>query len=193
MLRPSDVKVFVSVNGSLQFAFFARSGVLTGCPLSASLFVIAINPFLLDFQRSIVKHSYGVLYACADDLGSALLQIASLNALHRIFKVMAVVSNMVLHIKKCVIIPLVPPDSQYFSQYSMWLQQHLPDWSEFKIATHAEYLGFEVGPTAGSCQFDKVFASFKHHLSTIVSSGAPPSVSVFSYNTRLLPKFSYKA
>ena len=31
------------------------------------------------------------------------------------------------------------------------------------------------------------------YLSSIISSGAPPSISVFSFNTRLIPKFSYKA
>ena len=34
------VRVFVNVDGSLNYAFNAKSGVLTGCPLSASLFVL---------------------------------------------------------------------------------------------------------------------------------------------------------
>ena len=74
------VRVFTTVNSHHTFAFFAYniSGVLTGCPLSASLFVIAMNTFLLRFKEIIVDKSYGVLYACADDLGSSLLRISSL-------------------------------------------------------------------------------------------------------------------
>ena len=41
----SNVRVFVNDGLDFSFAFFAKSGVLQGCPLSASLFVIAINPF----------------------------------------------------------------------------------------------------------------------------------------------------
>ena len=69
----------------LDFAFFARSGVLQGCPLSASLFVIAINPFLVNFEKVLVNNSYGVLYACADDLGGALLRLSALNVIYPIF------------------------------------------------------------------------------------------------------------
>ena len=47
----------------MRFLFLAKSGVLTGCPLSASLFVIALNPFLLDFHKTVVSKSHGVLYA----------------------------------------------------------------------------------------------------------------------------------
>ena len=70
---------------------------------------------------------------------------------------------------------------------------NIPDWADFSSASHAEYLGFEVGPTAGSVQWGKVLASFTNHLSAISSSDTPPSISVFVYNTRLVPKFSYKA
>ena len=80
-----NVKVYVQYDGKMHFAFFARSGVLTGCPLSASLFVIALNPFLPDFHRTIISLSYGVLYACADDLGGALLRLSALNLIYPIF------------------------------------------------------------------------------------------------------------
>ena len=75
--------------------------------------------------------------------------------------------------------PLVSSSSQYFPRYSSWLSHNLPDWASFKIVTHAEYLRFEIGPTAGSAQYDKVMASFYHHLSVITASGVPPSVSGF--------------
>ena len=88
--------------------------------------------------------------------------------------------------------PLSSSEFSSFSSYLPWLQQHIPDWASFKILTHSEYLGFEVGPTAESAQFGKVLASFKHHLSIIISSGAPPSISVFIYNFWLFLNFLIK-
>ena len=65
----TDVRVFVQAQGILKVAFFTKSEVLHGCPLSATLFVLALEPFLLDFHKTIVAaKSYGVLYACADDI-----------------------------------------------------------------------------------------------------------------------------
>ena len=150
--------------------------------MSASLFVIAMNPFLLKFKEIIVDKSYGVLYACADDLGSSLLRISSLLQTHCVFKVMASVAGLHLNTKKCVIIPLVPKDSSTFLAYHEWLVQHIPEWSEFKVASHGEYLGFEVGPAAGEHQWVKVHKAFSHALAVVANSGAPLSIAVFTYN-----------
>eukprot|EP00959_Pyramimonas_sp_CCMP1952_P243679 5093574-Pyramimonas_sp.AAC.1 len=51
-----------------------NSGVLQGCPLSGSLYVIASNPFLLDLEHCLVARGrlLGVVRACADDLGAVL-------------------------------------------------------------------------------------------------------------------------
>ena len=38
-----------------------------------------------------------------------------------------------------------------------------------------------------------MFDSFQILLATVIACGAPPSVSVFSYNTRVATKFAYKA
>ena len=67
---------------------------------------------------------------------------------------------------------LVPPTSNIFPQFSAWLLHHIPAW----VASHAKYLGFEIGPTAGAAQWSKVLICFNHHLSAITSCGAPPSV-----------------
>ena len=63
----------------------------------------------------------------------------------------------------------------------------------FSIVCHAEYVSFEISPTAGSHQWDKVLAAFDRQLSSLTNCGAPPSVPVFFYNIRRVPKFSCKA
>ena len=75
------------------------------CPLSAYFPIIAMSLFLVDFQTTIINTSYGVLYACADDLGGALLRITSLLILLRFFKVMAAVAGLVPQATKNVSSP----------------------------------------------------------------------------------------
>ena len=74
---------------------------------------ISISPINANPQAGsvLVSKSYGVLYACADDLGSALLRIASLKSMHAVFKIMASVAGLFLNPRKCVIVPLVPTNS----------------------------------------------------------------------------------
>eukprot|EP00973_Karenia_brevis_P023818 3285794-Karenia_brevis.AAC.1 len=54
------------------------SGVSQGCPLSGSLWAIAFHPILEIFQRKIEEPGLGVVRACADDVGCALLSMQSL-------------------------------------------------------------------------------------------------------------------
>ena len=119
------VRVFINDGSNYHFAFFARSGVLQGCPLSASLFVISINPFLENFRKVLYNNSFGVLYACADDLGSALLKLSALHYIYPIFFKMAKISGLILQPHKCVIIPLVPQDSNIFPCYSILIKKFL--------------------------------------------------------------------
>ena len=80
---------------------------------------------------------------------------------------MKLVAGLILNTEKWFIIPLVSKYSFYFSQYKESLDTHIPAWSDFSIATHAEYLGFEVGPTAGENQWTKVMLSFNKSLTVL--------------------------
>ena len=54
------------------FLYWIWSGVLQGCPLSGSLFVLAIDPFLDKFYKLVHSVGLGKLGACADDIGAVL-------------------------------------------------------------------------------------------------------------------------
>ena len=116
----------------------------------------------------------------------------SLINIKRIFQAMAKISGLVLQVHKCVLVPLVSPDSLLFAEYLDWLTVNIPEWSNFKVVSHAEYLGFEVGPTAGAHQWDKVLSAFQHQLSSVTHCGWPSSISVFYYNTTVLYLKSYR-
>ena len=188
-----NVCAFVSAKGIWQFAFRVTAGVLQGCPLSASLFVIAMDPFSRDFQQHLVHKSYTAIFACADDPGTAVLNLFVLKQPARVFKVMNAVACLVLQIKKCVIAPLVSFNNSNISFIRQWLKANLPKWEGFKIAPYGEYLVFCIGPAAGLAQWTKVISSASHHLASIIASASPPSISVFSYNARVVTKLSYKA
>ena len=66
----------------MTFLFWCAVGVLQGCPGSAFLFNIALDPCLAMFKELLEnvpsKPSRGIVRACADDLGVALRQLRML-------------------------------------------------------------------------------------------------------------------
>ena len=61
---------------TVLFSIFA--GVLQGCPMSATLFLFAINPFLIHFDSLLSPLSIGVVRACADDIGTSFKRSQSI-------------------------------------------------------------------------------------------------------------------
>ena len=80
------------------FAFLC--GVLQGCPMSASLFIFAIIPFLIHFEKILVGKYYGVVRACADDIGLCLTDFRSLGKVHSVFQAAKTLSGLTLKPKK---------------------------------------------------------------------------------------------
>ena len=92
-----------------------------------------MDPFLKEFQHCLVDKSYAVIYACADDLGTAVIDLFVLKQLARVFKVMNAVSCLVLQVKICVIVPLVPFSDSNVKFIKDWLACNLPRWAGFKL------------------------------------------------------------
>ena len=61
-------KADMSPPNGMIFMFVILSGVLQGCPLSGSLFVIAIDPLLHMFKTMLENSSLAWVRACADDI-----------------------------------------------------------------------------------------------------------------------------
>ena len=73
-----DGSAYAEEGGTFVFLFKMLSGVLQGCPLSGTLFVIAIDPLLVMFHRFIHEPKLGMVRACADDIGATLNQLRTL-------------------------------------------------------------------------------------------------------------------
>ena len=71
----------------------------------------------------------------------------------------------------------------YYKLYRIWLQHKNPDWTSFKLASHAEYLVFEIGPAAGSCQWHKLISSVQTQLTSLDTCAPPPSLRILSIIT----------
>ena len=87
--------------GTGDFLFHVFAGVRTGCPLSATLFLIALNQFLDLFEWLSDGPKLSASCMCADDIGSALRALKHLKIQHSIFRFCAKVSAMELKPSKC--------------------------------------------------------------------------------------------
>ena len=138
---------FQMTASGMNFLYSIWSGVLQGCPLSATLFVMCINPFLIHFERSLVPHNLGIVRVCADDIGAALFDFRTLAKLQRVFELAKDIANLTLKPIKCNIIPTSMPHSPEIENFiKEWLAVHLPSWKDFKVLPRAKYLGFIMGP-----------------------------------------------
>ena len=82
-----------------------RFGVLQGCPLSASLFAVCIDPFFLKIAADLPESSGCCVRACADDLG-AFSSIQALQKIFPAFQLAEAVAGLSLKASKCVLVPL---------------------------------------------------------------------------------------
>ena len=95
-----EILHFGMFGGFAKFMFDILSGVLQRCPLSGSLFVMAIDPLLLIFK----KISSAMLRVCADDVGAALRRLESITLAEVWFDKFRKASNLTLKPKTCVMI-----------------------------------------------------------------------------------------
>jgi hypothetical protein len=183
--------------GSMLLLWVIRSGVLQGCPLSGLLFSIVMDPFARAFERlqaSSNLHQLRVcVRLCADDVGAALANIHLLKSFHAIFLRAKKLANLSLKTVKCILVPLFnAPFESIVRQAKAWLLKNIPDWYDFTFATCAEYLGFMLGPTAGSEQLAKVKLKWMSRCNAIHNAGTSMAVNILAYNVYAHSCWGYK-
>ncbi len=186
-----DAAAYCFKNGILSLMFYFYSGVLQGCPASAFLFNIALDPFLTLFHNALREKGSGIVRACADDLGAALQSLKRLMLVFPIFKNAQTLAGLLLKPPKCILIPLVPWSQEVVDKIKNWLGRHIPSWANFNIKPTSKYLGFYMGPQSGTLQWLAPFAKYQDRVNIIYGSGASISLGAYSYNVRTLPVLSY--
>ena len=183
---------YVRCNGALRYMCSISAGVLQGCPLSGSLFAIAIDPILARMARVLERGKRGILRACADDIGAALASSRVLPQLHQVFELGRLSAGLTVNVNKCVVVPIYgicTLDMQ--ARWRDWLAHHVPAWACFKIASLAKYLGVFLGPKAGQKQWHAQHNKWVDRARAIANMGTAASISVFQYNTRAVSSLSY--
>ena len=123
---------FASVQGSKQFLFYLQSGVMQGCPLSGSVWALAMDPIL----RRLVEQSAdpslgdwrGEVGGCADDTGIAQPRLQDLVRVFPVFKDAEELAMLRLQTAKTVIVPLwAELTDSAVSRTRGFLQQYIPE------------------------------------------------------------------
>ena len=171
--------------------FLILSGVIQGCPLASFCFVIAFDPFLNLFRRSIVDKGKGLVRACADDVGAVFKSVEVLPAASSIFKLAGSLAGLHIKISKCAVVPLRPWSPTVAEYVQSWLSSRLPLWSEIRVVPCAKYLGTFMGPSVGDLVWRSAVSKWTARVSAIAATGAPPSVAVNLYNKFAVPCLSY--
>eukprot|EP00973_Karenia_brevis_P025649 3537986-Karenia_brevis.AAC.1 len=97
------VKVFFCALGKCEYVCKVTSGVIQGCPLSGTLFVLATQPILAHLHEVIDASGKGVTRACADDIGCCYKSLWHLQCVYPVSAAAERAANLVLNIKKGVI------------------------------------------------------------------------------------------
>ena len=101
-----DCRTYILVSGEKSFLCTVLSGVLQGCPLSGSLFALAIDPFLCLIDTVLENGRLGIVRACADDIGAAIKSSRVLNWIYSVFNCARLAAGLTVRTKKCVIVPV---------------------------------------------------------------------------------------
>ena len=167
------------------------SGVLQGCPGSAFLFNNALDPFLILFHNTLREMSRGIIRACADDLGVALSRLRYLELLHPIFVSANEFAGLTLKPPKCILVPLCRFSEKVSKDITKWLKRNIPHWANFEVLDTTKLLGFYIGPGAGRKNWAEQISKCKTRIQNIQSAKASVKLNVHTYNTRVVPVFSY--
>ena len=135
----------IAAGGETHTGFSIGSGIRQGCPLSPLLFAVVLDPFLRLLKRRVPD---GTQAAYADDLSMIVLKLLeAMQVIAPAFTSFAAVSGLTLNLAKTVVVPLgdVAP-----AQVRAHFAQAFPGWGAVSYQHWASYLGFVLGPDAGT-------------------------------------------
>ena len=143
---------WLKLHGKFFPSICLRSGVRQGCPLSPLLFALATDS-LLRRLLNVLPTELDIVRAFADDIAAVCSDwCKSIPFLSVLFLEFEKVSALNLNIAKTMFIPLW--EFRDISNVRKLIQEHCPAWKRVSITHCAKYLGFLVGPTAGSHQWE---------------------------------------
>lgn len=163
-----DLHTDFVIGGHHCVRVFLRSGIRQGCPLSGTLFAIALDPAIRYLLAQATFASCRI-FAFADDLAVVLMCIAlQIGALGEMFVLWARASGLRLKARKCVLIPLW--EGSYHRLRAV--VDSVAAFVGMAIETSARYLGVIVGPSAHVAQWEAVAPRLLARAADVASTGA---------------------
>ena len=175
------------------FLFSFLGGVLQGCPLSATLFLFAIDPFLVHFEAALQGKYEGEVRACADDIGVCLGDFRTLKVVLKVFECAKKYASMILKPAKCNIIslnqidPLFEDGEKEVAYISNRLMKNIPQWKDFSVSLCAKNLGFLMGPKAADKVWSVPICKWVKRGKEIAHSKMNHALAAISCNSRVIP------
>ena len=181
-----------SAEDSSQKLFEILSGILQGCPLSGSLFVLAMNPFLYMLQQALPDPKDATIVACADDVGIALQNLVNSKCIQFQFARFEKVSALCLKPAKCVLVPCAQTVADFEARARSLLATVCPPWLGFAVRGSSKFLGFVLGPEATEeTQWKDALDTFMSRTDSISQSLAPAAINTELYRQRAIPVLGY--
>lgn len=114
-----------------------------------------------------------------------LLRLRDVSVLAPIFSDMAAASGLGLHREKGVVVPLRDgADDRVRRRVARARHRSAPEWSAYKLAGNAKYLGFRIGPRAGEAQWEGALIRWRQRCRDIGCEGLPVQAAASAYRTR---------
>ena len=174
--------------------FWYLSGVIQGCPGSAFLFDVSLDPFLAAFEKILECAGRGILRACADDIGVAVKSLSAFKHMFPIFDLAEALAGLTLKPSKCILIPTSEPFSEELVRYTQaWLVSNIPGWSKFSIKSCGKYLGFFLGPQTKQVQWKEPLAKFSSRAQALNKTHNAVSINSYLFNSCCTSVVQYKA
>ena len=169
-----------------------ESGIIQGCPLSGSIFVLTVDPFLQLLKKTIPSATNR---AFADDIATLVQSLQDLPCLKKSFDLFRDISGLALKVQKCSLIPLgINPTPDAIKRVTRAVRKITPDWANFSVVPSAEYLGVMIGPKGGSsASWEKPLKKYVERTNLIANAALAPSIGTDLYSQRVVPTMSYIA
>jgi len=159
---------FIVRGGKRYPAFVVSSGILTGCPLSATLFNLVIDPLLrqvLTYMPYDISVPRETLDAFLDDVSMVVCNVMTqLPIVLMIYKMFGQASGCWLNHGKCVIIPLWTMDVEEAKRN---ISAFIPEAAFFQVSLAGKLLGVWVGPGAEGMGWDEAMDKISRRIPMI--------------------------
>jgi len=185
-----DCGTIIVYNGGVFQGLIIKSGIKQGCPLSGTLFALALDPFIR-LLLSRIEHPHDTLTAFADDLAMVCGDMkARLGVIMKLFDGFGKASGLWLNMAKCVLIMLHASDAD-IEEMMQWLTSNISMGGDIQVATKGKYLGINIGPGASISSWDAPLHKFKVRVASIKQEGLGMMQSLIDYRTFAFPVLAY--